>query len=212
MPVSPDSVETHREGPRERQGRLARARTMAVEHPERLSDGEDSDMDLPPLGDFAGRLSGGSNADRGAPTPVAVVVCLSDGEGSDPDLPPLDNLTGRALGGPALRPVAPSPPVSVSVSVSVPEAPRTAAATGAGVPRRKDGGPGQKHQGQLGEAFGMRTTKMYVPRQSLPGFFKEVEVSADEAAQWATTAGSRGKGRSWRRSDISLIDLTGEDS
>lgn len=223
MPVSPDSLETHREGPRERQGRLARARTVAVEHPERLSDGEESDMDLPPLGDFAGRLSGGSNAEKGALLPLAaVVVCLSDGEGSDPDLPPLDNLTGRASGGPDLRPVAsspsPSPSVSVSVSVSVPEAPQAVAATGtgagagAGVPRRKDGGPGQKHQGKLGEAFGMRTTKMYVPRQSLPGFFKEVEVSADEAAQWTAAAGSRDKGRSWRRSDISLIDLTGEDS
>ena len=78
----------------------------------------------------------------------------------------------------------------------------------------KDGGPGRKkRQGKLGEAFGMRTTKMYVPRQSLPGFFKEVEVSTEEAAQWSSSApAGRDKGRSWRRSDISLIDLTGEDS
>lgn len=203
MPIGPDCGETHRENPRERQRRLTRARTVAAECPERLPDGEDSDMDLPPLGDFAGRSSGASSAGRGGPPPAAQVVCFSDGEGSDLDLPPLDNLTGRASGCRGARPIAPSPPMPP------PRAAAAAAGAGTGAPR-KDGGPTKKHQGKLGEAFGMRTTKMYVPRQSLPGFFKEVEVSADEAAQWS--AGRRDKGRSWRRSDISLIDLTGEDA
>lgn len=202
MPVSPDTAEAHRRSPRRRQGRLARARTAAAECPEHHSDGEDSDMDLPPLGDFAGRLSGGTSAEKSAPPPAAILVCLSDGGGSDLDLPPLENLTGRASGGAGNRIVSPVPPPRAagarSSTAEAREAPRAAAI-----------GAGKKHQSKLGEAFGMRTTKMYVPRQSLPGFFKEVEVSTDEAAQWS--AAGRDKGRSWRRSDISLIDLTGED-
>ncbi|KAI8959485.1 hypothetical protein F5Y11DRAFT_302029 [Daldinia sp. FL1419] len=64
-----------------------------------------------------------------------------------------------------------------------------------------------------------RTTKVYMPRKSEPGFFREVEVEANEADALLSKvkgvdASRSSTGRSaaaWRRSDISCIDLTGED-
>ncbi|KAI1099105.1 hypothetical protein F4804DRAFT_322863 [Jackrogersella minutella] len=80
--------------------------------------------------------------------------------------------------------------------------------------------PKPAKQTTLDNNFGTtkRTTKVYVPRRSEPGFFKELEVDADEADDMLTKArglndGGAGGGRSaaWRRSDLSCIDLTGED-
>ena len=65
-----------------------------------------------------------------------------------------------------------------------------------------------------------RMTKLYMPRKSQPGFFREIEVDADEAdalkeefiAAAATSSSSGGRRPGiWRRSDVSCIDLTGED-
>ena len=57
-----------------------------------------------------------------------------------------------------------------------------------------------------------RMTKLYVPRKSAPGFFKEVDVTADEAEALKAHVAGRGGGRAcWRRSDIQCVDLTGED-
>ena len=60
-----------------------------------------------------------------------------------------------------------------------------------------------------------RMTKLYVPRKSQPGFFKEIDVTADEAealkAHVARAGAGPGRGRAWRRSDIQCVDLTGED-
>ncbi|KAI1325634.1 hypothetical protein F5Y16DRAFT_258909 [Xylariaceae sp. FL0255] len=74
----------------------------------------------------------------------------------------------------------------------------------------------------------VRMTKLYVPRKSDPGFFKEIDVPVDDVEslkeQYAATGsgsgsrsgngnrgGLRAAGTVWRRSDISCIDLTGED-
>ena len=43
------------------------------------------------------------------------------------------------------------------------------------------------------------------------GFYKEVEVSREEAGRLVAQAGKRGKAAVWRRSEVSVIDLTGED-
>ncbi|KAI5926068.1 hypothetical protein F4810DRAFT_622364 [Camillea tinctor] len=63
-----------------------------------------------------------------------------------------------------------------------------------------------------------RMTKLYVPRRSLPGFYKEIDVRVDEVdAVRERYAGRDGKGRGgrgdrvWRRSDVSCIDLTGDE-
>ncbi|KAF2969855.1 hypothetical protein GQX73_g3658 [Xylaria multiplex] len=64
---------------------------------------------------------------------------------------------------------------------------------------------------------GPRMTKLYMPRKSQPGFFREFDVSVDEAddlkEELAASAAARGGRRVgvWRRSDVSCIDLTGED-
>ncbi|KAI1452883.1 hypothetical protein F4805DRAFT_462299 [Annulohypoxylon moriforme] len=62
-----------------------------------------------------------------------------------------------------------------------------------------------------------RTTKLYIPRKSEPGFFRELEVDANEAEELLTKARRSdgeihgGRAPAWRRSDLSCIDLTGED-
>ncbi|KAI0456003.1 hypothetical protein F5B21DRAFT_469386 [Xylaria acuta] len=77
----------------------------------------------------------------------------------------------------------------------------------------------EKRQTTLKQSLGgvTRMTKLYVPRKSQPGFLKEVDVSVDEAdalkEEYATAArGSNGRRAGvWRRSDVSCVDLTGED-
>ncbi|KAI1178237.1 hypothetical protein F4777DRAFT_130909 [Nemania sp. FL0916] len=75
-----------------------------------------------------------------------------------------------------------------------------------------------------------RTTKLYVPHKNQPGFFREIEVDVDDADAEAETLsqlrnsgsgtgggeigignGNERAARVWRRSDISFVDLTGED-
>ncbi|KAJ1338269.1 holliday junction resolvase YEN1 [Microdochium nivale] len=65
------------------------------------------------------------------------------------------------------------------------------------------------------DAFGSRMTKMYVPSQRDPGFYKEVAVTVDEAEAFkqgrvALGAHAQRRDKAWRRSDVSCIDLTGE--
>ncbi|KAI0422347.1 hypothetical protein F5X98DRAFT_325658 [Xylaria grammica] len=76
----------------------------------------------------------------------------------------------------------------------------------------------EKKQITLKQSLGVtRMTKLYMPRKSQPGFFKEVEVSVDEAdilKEELLTAAATNGGRQagvWRRSDVFCIDLTGED-
>ncbi|OTB04588.1 hypothetical protein M426DRAFT_320700 [Hypoxylon sp. CI-4A] len=76
-------------------------------------------------------------------------------------------------------------------------------------------------QATLSKAFNVtkKTTRVYMPRKSQPGFFREYEVEMDEADDVLAknkgedaARGRDGKGAAaWRRSDISCIDLTGED-
>lgn len=59
-------------------------------------------------------------------------------------------------------------------------------------------------------------TKLYVPRTSAVGYFKEVEVTRDEAdrimgEQSASTQPRKTRGKVYRQSDISVVDLTGDD-
>ncbi|KAI3341599.1 hypothetical protein F4824DRAFT_449429 [Ustulina deusta] len=62
-----------------------------------------------------------------------------------------------------------------------------------------------------------RMTKLYMPRKSQPGFFREIDVGVDEAdalkEEFAASLASGGGRRAgvWRRSDVSCVDLTGED-
>lgn len=60
------------------------------------------------------------------------------------------------------------------------------------------------------------TTKLYVPRTSQVGYFKEIEVTREEAdriisEQAAATGQRKTQAKVYRRSDISVLDLTGDD-
>ena len=58
----------------------------------------------------------------------------------------------------------------------------------------------------------LRTTKLYIPRVSDVGFFREVEVTIDEAERIRGEAGTGSTRLAiLRRSDISIVDLTGKD-
>ncbi|CAN8103420.1 unnamed protein product [Discula destructiva] len=65
-----------------------------------------------------------------------------------------------------------------------------------------------------------KTTRLYIPRTSDAGFgyFREVEVTRDEAdrmmrdeAESAQRAGRPGGRRMWRESEVSIVDLTGDE-
>ncbi|KAI2468431.1 hypothetical protein F4781DRAFT_398264 [Annulohypoxylon bovei var. microspora] len=133
---------------------------------------------------------------------------ISDSEDEDDDddfdLPPLNSVIGRLPKG--TNPLKGSPSVAEEQTLPLPTKQK---------PEKQE-----KKQATLDTTFGTtkRTTRLYVPRKSEPGFFKEVEVDADEAdellmkARGSDGAGpSGGRAAAWRFSDLSCIDLTGED-
>ncbi|KAI0547340.1 hypothetical protein F4679DRAFT_554416 [Xylaria curta] len=109
------------------------------------------------------------------------------------------------------------PPLSSLINTRIPESDPSEASC----KQKQTRTAAEKRQTTLKESFGgvMRMTKLYVPRKSQPGFFEEIDVSVDEADALkeeyaaAATAGNSGGRRAavWRRSDVSYIDLTGED-
>ncbi|KAI1428467.1 hypothetical protein F5Y12DRAFT_731852 [Xylaria sp. FL1777] len=129
-----------------------------------------------------------------------------DGKDDDEDfeLPPLSSLVNKL---PKDKKTAPSS--------STPKSPETAQ-------KQQQQKEKKLRQTTLKQTLGAtRMTKLYMPRKSEPGFFREIDVAVDEAdalkAEFAAStaaAGGGGGGRRvgvWRRSDVSCIDLTGED-
>ncbi|EMR64200.1 putative flap structure-specific endonuclease protein [Eutypa lata UCREL1] len=127
------------------------------------------------------------------------------GEDSDPDLPPLSSLVnklpppstaGKSIAKSTAKNNTNGRTSTVSLLSSPPPPPPPATAS-------------RKKSEQL------RTTKLYVPRKSQPGYFKEIDVTVEEAevlkAHVAAGGPGGGRGRAWRRSDIECIDLTGHD-
>lgn len=127
---------------------------------------------------------------------VAVEAPLSDfEEDSELDLPPLSAIIGKLPGG---------DPSASSAVPRLTEAPDL----------RKKGRESEKPtQATLDSAFSTtkRTTKMFMPRKSEPGFFREVEIEVDEADDMLTSTKAKAQAAAWRLSDVSCIDLTCED-
>jgi Holliday junction resolvase YEN1 len=127
----------------------------------------------------------------------------------DMDLPPLSSFGRIPKRHPAASPIMSRPIESITidsspVSQSRPlQLPRASVASLSTKVQTAPIAPAAKKQTKLNDAFGMRMTKFYVPRKSEPGFFKEIDISVDEAERQG-----RDKGRQWRRSDVSVVDLT----
>ncbi|KAI0837293.1 hypothetical protein F5Y06DRAFT_271274 [Hypoxylon sp. FL0890] len=148
-----------------------------------------------------------------AQTVAVEILALSDSEDEDFDLPPLNSVVGKL-------PNRATPSASPRISANQAPAPPCTNSVGKPKPETLP-----KKQSTLNNAFSTtkRTTKVYMPRKSEPGFFKELEVAADEADEilmkmneqnLSAARGSSARGAAaaaWRRSDISCIDLTGED-
>ncbi|OTB14911.1 hypothetical protein K445DRAFT_318821 [Daldinia sp. EC12] len=143
-----------------------------------------------------------------ARTVTGEVLSLSSSEDEEDefDLPPLSTVVNKL-------------PKENNSTVK-PVIPEYQATRVTGQKERRSFGKEKSKQATLDHTFNStkRTTKVYLPRKSEPGFFREVEVAAEEADDLlskviaGTTRGSAGKGAAaWRRSDISCIDLTGED-
>ena len=128
-------------------------------------------------------------------------------EGSDiDDLPPVSNFVDKSPGGNAGGDVftssPPEPKPEPQRAPTTPTASRHKQTTLDSPDAWGGGGGGGRP----------RMTKLYVPRKSQPGFFKEIDVTADEAEALKAHVAGRGGGRAcWRRSDIQCVDLTGED-
>ncbi|KAI1262355.1 hypothetical protein F5Y18DRAFT_156585 [Xylariaceae sp. FL1019] len=143
-----------------------------------------------------------------AKTVAVETVLLDSDEEDDFELPPLSSLVGQI---PKSTPSHPTNPVnsttntnpSTNLTPTLPskfistQTPKKATAT---------------KQATL-DAFGVRMTKLYVPRDTQPGFFDEVEVSVDQVDALRQRYEDGGKGRRksvWRQSDVSCVDLTGD--
>ncbi|KAI0485803.1 hypothetical protein F4859DRAFT_396100 [Xylaria cf. heliscus] len=139
-----------------------------------------------------------------------------DDDDDDLELPPLSSLISKIPKGKeaAETPLSPSPGSAKSS--------QTGPGMAAGKQKQQTTKTTtEKRQTTLQQSLGgvARMTKLYVPRKSQPGFFKEVDVSVDEAdalkEEYAAAAAARRNGGRrvgvWRRSDVSCIDLTGED-
>ncbi|KAI1753134.1 hypothetical protein F4782DRAFT_498438 [Xylaria castorea] len=149
---------------------------------------------------------------------VAVEILPLDSDDDDDDLelpplsslinrPPLNSLINRLPKGKTV-----ADPSLLSSSARIPETEPSAAAC-----KQKQEQTTEKRQTTLKQSLGgaTRMTKLYVPRKSQPGFFKEVDVSVDEAdalkEEYAAGSGGGRRAAVWRRSDVSCVDLTGED-
>ncbi|KAI4593707.1 hypothetical protein KJ359_008986 [Pestalotiopsis sp. 9143b] len=194
MPIdSPRGARNHDVFGSQQRAPLSRASTISVEpHLDVLDhdddDDSDDDWDLPPLSSFRGRIPKG-------PSPAANQTSST----APPDK--MESITIDS------SPVAitktrasqdPSPPASSTTKKKSSSAPKTATKAG-------------PKQGKLGGHFGLRTTKVYAPRKSMPGFFKETEILVDDEAGGPRGSSARDGSRKWRQSDISVVDLTGGD-
>ncbi|KAI1634605.1 hypothetical protein F4809DRAFT_665364 [Biscogniauxia mediterranea] len=206
-------------GQRGGRGRLARARTVAAAgslDSDSDSDSEadkgngyhhdgDEDGDLPPLSTVIGALPGEAK-------PLSSPFSSSSSSSPVPLLPQPQPLPSSSSS---------SSPLSSSPSKTSRAPPRDHASE-----QNKESKKKQQtttlilEEEEEERKSSARMTKLYVPRRSMPGFFKEIDVSVDEAEalreRYARKNGDgrvRGSGRAaavWRRSDISCIDLTGE--
>ncbi|KAK6086785.1 Flap structure-specific endonuclease [Seiridium cupressi] len=138
----------------------------------------------------------------------------NDTDDDDLDLPPLSAFTGRIPKEPSPAPSTPTllPDTSLTlqdstVSITIDSSPASVLPLKP-LPPVKAAAVASKKQSKLSDTFGMRTTKMYAPRKSEPGFFREIEVTVAEAERMES---KRGGSRKWRQSDVSVVDLTGDD-
>lgn len=194
MPIdSPRGARNHDVFGSQQRAPLSRASTISVEpHLDVLDheddDDSDDDWDLPPLSSFRGRIPKGpspaANQTSSATSPDEMVSITIDSS-------PVSITKTRP-------PQDPSPPASSTTKKKSSSAPKTATKAG-------------PKQGKLGGHFGLRTTKVYAPRKSMPGFFKETEILVDDEAGGPRGSSARDGSRKWRQSDISVVDLTGDD-
>ncbi|ETS79180.1 hypothetical protein PFICI_09033 [Pestalotiopsis fici W106-1] len=169
---------------------LSRASTISVEPHLGGFDGSDDDNDdddfgLPPLSSFAGRIPKAPSLPA-SPRPSFTMPADAMESITVDSSPVLSHKTRTSLG--------PKPPATSTVPLTKSKQKTAATTTKA-----------SKKQGKLDNTFGLRTTKVYAPRKSMPGFFSEMEIVVDETDGKEP---ARGNSRRWRQSDISFVDLT----
>ncbi|KAI0884508.1 uncharacterized protein GGS22DRAFT_143592 [Annulohypoxylon maeteangense] len=138
---------------------------------------------------------------------IETVQILDSEDDDDFDLPPLSSVVGRL---PKRSSKSPFNRSSVAEEQASPQQTKQKQSPETQVTK----------QATLDSTFGItkRTTKLFMPRKSEPGFFRELEVDVDKADELLAKAreldgmGAKGgRATAWRLSDLSCIDLTGED-
>lgn len=182
---------------------LSRASTIATEPQHIDSDGSDDDddeFDLPPLSSFAGRIPKGPPSFPASPH-TSFTMPAGAMDSITIDSSPVVSTEMRTSLDPEARGT-----VADSITTSKQSSPAPATTTTTTTAKASK----TKKQGKLGNTFGMRTTKIYAPRKSMPGFYSEMEIVVDETMDVKEPTARDGS-RRWRRSDISFVDLTGDD-
>jgi holliday junction resolvase YEN1 len=227
-------------------GPLSRANSIAVTgrqyssfHGGDSSDDDsdkDDDLDLPPLSALVGRIPG-ATASPAPPTTTNTTKARTSAPESSHSILIVDSspepASPKQTATPSQEPPSPSPRTS---SFSSSQATRNLLLSpphpnprhkSKPTPPSASSSQSRRQQLNLHNAFGgyrggrLRTTKLYVPRKSMPGFFREVEVEVAAAEehlareerdrQAGSATGRPGGRRMWRRSDVSVLDLTGDD-
>jgi len=206
MPTAPSPGQVEQPGPRPARG-LTRAHTVAVD----VVELEDSDEeDLPAISNMVGRI----------PSSKAPAKSVTSTQRSPRRK--LFTSTDSA---------SPSKQATNSATKSTQQMKMTSFATvtktnalSECIASEKDSRPFPKSSATGGcrdnptdnDAFGSRMTKMYVPSERTPGFYREIAVTVDEAEAYKEGRAALGvhalrRDKAWRRSDVSCIDLTGEE-
>ncbi|KAK7980739.1 Scytalone dehydratase plus inhibitor [Apiospora arundinis] len=185
MPASPSMAPPSTRSSISRRGGLERVQSDVLADQTAQSIESDSDDDIPPLSRFFGRS-------RQNPLATASFTPSSP-EHSTPASPKVPKDHTSVPISSHNTPMATNTPITrLSRTTDV----RNAATVTASKPA------GKQQQSKLNNGmFGMRTTKkVYKPRKSIPGYFREVEMSIEEA-EFLGEADNH---------ELSLIDLTGE--
>ncbi|KXJ96853.1 hypothetical protein Micbo1qcDRAFT_199613 [Microdochium bolleyi] len=211
MPVAPSPQQVDKPVPYQRaRGGLTRAHTFAADVVE--LDDSDSDGELPPISALLGRIPG------------SAAIHVDDTASTAPS--PRRNLFPSSTTTMTAKKAAATGTTSQMKMTSFTSTTKPSSSTSKTTAREKKAvAPAScpvdnddhdiDNAGDGDDASGSRMTKMYVPSQRAPGYYREVAVTVDEAVAFQEGRAALGvhaqrRDKAWRRSDVSCIDLTGE--
>lgn len=206
MPAAPSPGQVRQPGPRLTRG-LIRAHTVAVD----VVELEDSDVeDLPAISTMIGRIPGSkipAESTTSTPrSPRRKLFASTDSASPSKQATTSATKSTQQMKMTNFAKVTKSNALSESVASEKDSRPFS----------KSSAANSSRDNPEDNDAFGSRMTKMYVPSERTLGFYREIAVTVEEAEAYKEGRTALGmhalrRDKAWRRSDISCIDLTGEE-